>query len=269
MTIRYGCQTFTWQMSYDRYSDSLPAILSTIREAGFRGVEAETCMLGSLYDPVMLKEELLRNGLELAALTLALPWREAEETADERREADRVMDLLARFPEASLVLVQLPGQNRDDLHERQTKLIELVNRIGERAHDRGIKAVYHPNSSPGSLFRVREDYEVLFLGLNERYVGYAPDSGHIAKGGMDVADIFRTARPLIRHVHFKDVSEEGEWRKMGEGAIAHPVLAKMLRNTGYDGWIMVEEESAEAVSDPDGVTRHNGSYVNRKLIVNE
>lgn len=265
--MKFGCQTFSWQMSYEKYAGALPAICSVIRTSGFRGVEAETCMLGTYYDdPPRLRSLLAESGLELAALTLVLPWRQWGETAEEKAEADRLLNVLKHFPEAMLVLVQMPGKNRSDLRHRQMCLLECVNAIGRRAAAYGIVTAFHPNSSPGSIFRTREDYDVLFDGLDARYVGYAPDTGHIANGNMDVAEVIRQAQPLIRHVHFKDIGADGQWRKMGEGIIDHRAIVRLLKKSGYDGWIMVEEESAEAVADPDGVTRHNGNYVQKELI---
>lgn len=254
-------------MSCAKYAGALPAICSVIRASGFRGVEAETCMLGTYYDdPPLLQSLLADTGLELAALTLALPWRRRGETAEEKAEADRLLNVLKHFPGAMLVLVQLPGDDRNDLRHRQMCLLESVNEIGRRAAACGITAAFHPNSSPGSIFRTREDYDVLFEGLDARYVGYAPDTGHIAAGNMDVQAVIRQTLPLIRHVHFKDIGADGQWRKMGDGIINHPAIVRLLQESGYDGWVMVEEESAEAVADPDGVTRHNGTYVQEALI---
>ncbi|MBW7461487.1 hypothetical protein K0U00_46270, partial [Paenibacillus sepulcri] len=67
MPVQFGCQTYTWQMSYDRYKNSFAEILDTIQKSGFSGVEAEVCMLGSFYeDPGLLQEALGNRGLKLA-----------------------------------------------------------------------------------------------------------------------------------------------------------------------------------------------------------
>lgn len=264
--MKIGCQTFSWQMSYEKYADALPSIFSTIQESGFQGVEAEVCMLGRYYDVNKLKDELNKHQLQLAALTLALPWKQVLETREEKEEADRLMELLASFPDSLLLLVQLPGNNRNDLQIRQKNAINCMNRIAERAADWGITTAYHPNSSPGSIFRNREDYDILFSGINDKYIGYAPDTGHIVNGGMDVIQLFEDTRSIIKHVHFKDFSSSGDWIKMGEGSIDHPAIVKRLKESGYAGWIIVEEESHEALTDPDGITRHNGDYVSNQLM---
>jgi inosose dehydratase len=262
MTIQFGCQTYTWQMSYEKYKDSLAGILDTIQAAGFSGVEAEACMLGSFYDdPGLLQETLSARGLDMAALTLALPWLHAEETEEERSEADRIIAYLSHFPQAKLILVQLPCADRSNLEQRRNHALRCVNAVAERASGKGIVCAYHPNSPSGSVFRTAKDYAVMFAGLDARYVGYCPDSGHIANGGMDALSVFRQHASLIRHVHFKDISADKEWRSMGEGVIDHSGIVAFLQEIGYDGWIMVEEESEQAEADPDQATIQNGKYV--------
>ena len=57
-----------------------------------------------------------------------------------------------------------------------------------------------------SYWRFKEDYDGLFDGLDPRYMGYTPDSGHIEFGGIEAAEIIKEALPLVKHVHFKDAS---------------------------------------------------------------
>lgn len=264
--IQFGCQTYTWQMSYEKYKDSLADIMDVVRDSGMTGVEAEVCMLGDFYnDPGLLREELARRQLMLAALTLALPWRSARESKEETEEADKLIAFLRHFPQTLIVMVHLPGEDRRDLASRRLNALSCIDAVARRATDQGIVCALHPNSPEGSVFRTMEDYLVMFDKLDERYIGYAPDSGHIANGGMDAVGVFETYRPLIRHVHFKDLSADSRWKAMGEGIIDHPAIVRMLKDTGYDGWVMVEEESDEAVTDPDGVTLKNGLYVNEVL----
>jgi inosose dehydratase len=262
VAIPFGFQTYTWQMSYNKYRDRLDHILDVVCSAGGTGVEPEVCMLGRYNrDPGALQEALDSRGLKLGALCLALEWRNAEETEEERVEADRIIRYLQRFPGTVLTLVQLPGQDRRELEKRQANALASINAVARRAFEQGIVCAFHPNSPTGSIFRIEDDYRVLFEGLDARYCGYAPDTGHIAKGGMNVEAIFRMYRPFIRHVHFKDMDANKTWTALGQGSIDHEAVTRYLRQTGYNGWIMVEEESAAAEADPDRVTVSNGAYI--------
>ena len=265
--MQFGCQFYTWQMSGDKYVGKFPHIFSVVSNAGFAGVESEVCMMGDYYnDPAALRTELEKHGLQLGALCLVCDWREPVETEPEKQEAERLFDYLRDFSETHLVLCQMPGEDRSRLRERQENALACVNTVASRAADRGIQCSFHPNSPLESVFRTEEDYELLLDGLDDRTVGFAPDAGHIANGGMDAVEVFRTYRPLIRHVHFKDIDAGGQWTAMGKGVIDFPSIVTFLHETDFAGWIMVEEESREAESAPDSVTMANGRYVQEKLL---
>jgi inosose dehydratase len=267
MSLKFGFQSYTWQMSGDKFAGKLPHILDVIQAAGGSGFEPEVCMLGEFRaDSLRLKDELQQRGLQLGALCLALDWRLPEETDEERSEADFVFQYMKAFPESALILVQLPGNDRSDLQVRQKNALANINAVSKRASQQGIICAYHPNSPSGSIFRTKEDYEVLLNGIDANYCGYAPDSGHIAKGGMDVKDIFQIYRSLIKHVHFKDINVQGRWSALGQGMIDHLYLVNFLVETDYQGWVMVEEESEEAEVEPDQVTLENGLYIKDVLI---
>jgi inosose dehydratase len=263
--IRLGCQTYTWHMAGPRYIGQAAHLLTMAARAGFTGMEVETIFLGDLWQPERLGEALQLNGLELAALTLGGAWRYPHETDEERAAADKVMDLLEHFPQAILALGQVPGQDRSELRERQENLLRCVHAIGHRAHDRGIQTSYHPNSSPGSIARVADDYAVVLTQLNPSIVGYTPDLGHIAKGGMDPLAVVTHYRALITHVHYKDLARDGAWAPMGEGVIDFRGITRYLRDSGYRGWIIVEDECPQAVEDPDQVALRDGVYLKEHL----
>jgi len=102
-------------------------------------------------------------------------------------------------------------------------------------------------------------------GVDPRVLKWVPDIGHIAKGGIEVMGLLQRYRPLIAHVHFKDMSSDGRWRSMGEGNLDFPAITSYLSGTGYDGWIVVEDESAEAENDPSGAASRDGVYVAREI----
>ena len=261
--IQYGCQTYTWQMSYEKYSQRLDHIIDVVAESGFAGIEAEVCMLGPYNeDPARLAGDLQAKGLGLAAICLVCDWLSPQETGEELAEADRVIGILqSHFPGTLLALCQMPQDDRSNLQERQDNCIACSNAIGRRAADSGVRTAFHPNSPEGSVFRIAEDYKVLMDGLDASVVGFAPDAGHIAKGGMDPVAIFREYGATIQHVHFKDMRQDGTWAEMGAGDIDFAGIVGGLVQQNYEGWIMVEDESPRAEIDPDAVTRANGEYL--------
>ena len=263
--IKVACETYTWQMPGESYKGKLDHIMGIVSKAGFAGIEPETSFFGDLSDPIKMKDTLAKHNLEFAVLVHVEDWRNPKETEAERTRAQQWINYLAHFPETIYLPVQMPGKDRNDLIERQKNLLSCVNALSERASDKGITCSYHPNSPMGSVFRTEEDYEILLNGLNAKYIGYTPDVGHIAKAGMDPLTIIKRYRELVNLVHYKDMYADGRWAQTGEGVIQFKEITSYLIDTNYEGWIVMEDEADQAMTDPDGVTVKDGVFINAKI----
>jgi len=265
--IRIACQTYTWQMSGD-YVGRLDHIVDLIGKTGFEGVEPETQFLGRLADPEAMSRALKESGIELAALCLVEDWLAPEETRDERARADECLEFLRHFPGTLLNLCQMPTSRPDDPAElltRQRDLLACVHAVAERAERCGVASAYHPNSPEASIYRTADDYVVLLAGLDER-LGWVPDCGHIARVGMDPLELIKEHRSLVRHIHYKDMEAGHGWAEMGCGVIDYEAITQLLVDTGYAGWIVVEDESDRAIPEPDQVTLDDWSWIERHLV---
>ncbi|NEY20012.1 TIM barrel protein [Bacillus ginsengihumi] len=266
MTISFGCQGSTWVLDYDVEADMLDKIMDDIKNGGFTGLDMQVALLGKYQnEPEHLKEELDKRDLQLAALTLPFSFDGGKESPSERERADYYINYLKHFPGAILNVPSRVGPNRDHLLQRQKEIIKGANELGKRAYENGITTSFHPISYKTSYFRFADDYKILLEGLDPKYMGYTPDVGHITFGGMDAVEIFKEYLPLIKHVHFKDVSTNCEWKKMGEGDIDFAGCVQVLKDGDYNGWIMVEEETPEAQLNTTEVIAEIGKYVRKNL----
>ena len=262
--MRTGCQTYSWQMSLPLYQGRIDHICEVVGRAGFAGLEAEVVMLGEFASPERLRRALGPNHLDLAALTLVEDWAGEHETPQERASADAAIALAASFDGALLALCQMPGRDRQDLRDRQRRLLSCVRDIAERADDAGVRTTFHPNSPAGSLFRTADDYEILLDGLPVS-VGFTPDLGHVARGGMAPLEVVQRYRERVNHVHAKDMDADGRWALIGTGVVPVAEVAELLARTGYQGWFVLEDESELAERDPDGAAAELGRYVDQVL----
>ena len=263
--IKVACETYTWQMPGESYKGKLDHIMEIAKKARFAGIEPETSFFGNLSDPIKMKDTLQKHQLELAALCHVENWRHSKETMEERANAEQWIEFMSHFPETIYLLVQMPGNDRSDLKERQQNLLSCVNSIAERATDKGIVCSYHPNSPEGSVYRTQDDYEILLNGLNSDWIGYTPDVGHIAKVDMDPLSIIKEYTSLVNLIHYKDMFAGGRWAPTGEGVIDFPGITQYLIDTDYEGWIIVEDECDAAITDPDGVTLEDGKYIDAEI----
>lgn len=268
MSIKFGCHGSTWELDYDKECDYLDQIMDTVQEAGFKGIDVQVALLGRYKDnPEQLKEELTKRGLELAALTVPFNWENRVESVEEKAHADYYIQYLKHFPNAIMNAPARVGTSRDNLLERQKDIMSCVNALAKRANENGVRVSFHPASPLTSYFRTKEDYDVMFDLMDRKYLSYTPDAGHIKAGGMDPVKVIKDNISVIKHVHIKECSNDFEWKKMGTGDIDFQKIMQVLRDANYNGWIMVEEETAEAAEDAHKVILDIGKYVKENLAV--
>ncbi|MBI2939281.1 MAG: TIM barrel protein, partial [Chloroflexi bacterium] len=161
---------------------------------------------GRIYDwwekerPGELKRTLQEHGVTMACLFQAGEWTEREAAtgllADAERWAAAVADL------GGNILMLVPGRRRDappySLDEF-TQMAETMNRVGDVARRVGIQTAMHPHW--GTVAETRLEIEVLLSQLDHRLVGFAPDTGQIAKGGADPIPLVARWAEIIQHVH--------------------------------------------------------------------
>ncbi|QRR02115.1 sugar phosphate isomerase/epimerase family protein [Dyadobacter sandarakinus] len=267
LPFRFGSEVYTWFMSNNgkTHEGRLGHMIEVIAKSGFTGIQPIFTWMGDLIDPGKLRAKLDEQGIELAALALALEWNGTEETEQERATADHAISVLQQFPGAVLNTVQYPT-GRHDLAERQRRLVNIVNTVSRRAAEKGIPCSFHPNSPHVSIIRTEEDYKVVLESLDISATGWTPDVGHIINGGMDPLAKMKEYQPLINHVHFKDWDGAPEFTLMGKGRVDLPGVTQWLKDIGYKGWIICEDEGAEALDDPDFVTMHDGKWIRETLV---
>ena len=263
--IMFGCQTYPWKMGR-RFAGEVPHMLDVAASAGFQSLEAEMDMLGSYFDrPQELKRLLDDRHMSLAALVLHQDWEGSSQNEEEKALSRKAVDFLKYFPFAKLMMSHHAGDQArgegEKLETRRKNLIACMQEAACEAAEAGIVSCFHPNSAKNSLFVTPEDYEKLFELLAPTSIGWAPDVGHLVNGGNDALALMKKHRQLIRHVHYKDRSADGIWTVMGDGDIDYPAITRFLYETGYRGWVMVEDEGALAAADSDAVVCLDGAYM--------
>jgi inosose dehydratase len=258
INAKIGHTLLTWDVF--AHPENIEAGIRDIGELGFAGTETG----GMLYDlweerrPGQLKRVLRETGIPMVTLFHSGEWtdREAEPRLLEsaRRWSAAVKDL------GGEMLMLVPGRRRDvppyGLDDFQW-MADVMNRAGQIAKQAGIDATMHPHW--GTAAETRLEIEVLLDRLDRRLVGFAPDTGQIAKGGADPMPIVERWAEIVRYVHLKDLAPEWEemrqagvplrspegYAEMGQGTIDFTRLLPILDRVNYSGWLMAELDESK------------------------
>lgn len=259
-TLQVGCQTFTWEMLGAGWTGGPTDLVRAIANGGYAGIEITDTMIGSYGKRAPEFADLL-NGAGLSLVSFAFGSTSGFTTRNQI-DADlettkRWVDFAAHFPNAlvSMGSATIVSEGiRDSMFEIAAEVYNRASEIGEAA---GVTVAVHPSSHHGTLLLSRADYDGIFA-LLEPSVGWVPDTGHILRGGQDVVETMTVHSDRIRYVHLKDVDAEGNWAMLGNGVCDTAlVIAAAQSARHFNGWLVLEEESDFAASDPATAVRIN------------
>ena len=187
-----------------------------------------------LHRPGILDEELTR--VEAGARTLAAAGGE-------------VLVLAARTAEPGYDASRSPTSAE---WETLARGIAATLEIG-RTH--GLVVAVHPHV--GTL--IEREPEIRRL-LESTKAALCLDTGHLTVAGVDPLRVARDAAGRIAHVHLKDVDgtlaarvrsgelgyhdavRRGLYRPLGEGNVDVAAVVEILREQGYEGWYVLEQD---------------------------
>lgn len=262
MSPRIACQTFTWEMLGPAFTGGPDELLAAISAGGYAGIEITDVMIGDYADrPEAFAQALDAHGLTLVAFAVGSPtgFTVPGAAADADLAAiRRWIDFAARFPGAVVSLGSATAVDDEPRADKFAVAAEIYNRAGALGRASGVEVALHPSSHHGTLLLRRGDYDAIFALLDADLVGWVPDTGHILRGQMDILDTLRTHLARIRYLHLKDVDTTGSWAMLGEGACDITAVVETVATAPrFNGWLVVEEESATAAEDPAAAVKAN------------
>jgi len=259
--LRIGCQTYTWEMLGPSWQGRPDDLIEAIAKAGYSGIEITDNMIGHYGEqPDEFAAALSGHGLQLVALAVASPsgFTERDRIGADLEALRRWIGLAARFPGAVLSLGSATVVSDGPREDRFEVAAEIYNRAGRMGAERSVAVAVHPSSHHNTLLFDRADYDRLFGLLDPGLVGWVPDTGHLLRGHDDPMDTLRVHKDRIRYLHLKDADARGRWTMLGQGVCDIPgVLALLSEAPGFNGWLVVEEESEEAATDPAAAVKRN------------
>jgi inosose dehydratase len=146
-----------------------------------------------------------------------------------------------------------------------------LHEIGRYCNELGLTLVFH--NEAGTFVETADEFAELARRTDPGLTDLCLDVGHLTVGGGDAVAFFREHHGRIKHLHIKDVNREvleGMRRRefgmmealrrrvfceLGTGALDIESLVRELKSSGYDRWVVLEQDSTFRA--PIESARHN------------
>jgi sugar phosphate isomerase/epimerase len=237
-------------------------ILDIVAGCGYAGVEfTNNTIAGYAAAPQRFAQALRQRGLACAAFSFGSTG--FTDPALFERDLAGAEQAVA-FAAALKVVLCLGGAaspSREDYDAKLAQAVKLYRAVADRGARLGVTVCVHPHSHYGSLLESAEEYDRLMAQTADCGLMLNADAGHITRGGQDLMECLSRHRARIAHVHIKDTDAQHNWQALGKGIIPWKTVLTYLCDSGYTGWIVAEEESADARRDPVGAVMGNRRYL--------
>jgi len=215
--------------------------------------------------PAALRTLLDSHGLGLVGGFLAVTLHANQDTVV--AEATAAAELLHAGGAEVLVLAAATGLDGYDERPPLTAdewrtLVETAGLIADRAAATGLRTVLHPHV--GTHVETRAEVQRF---LADSDLPLCVDTGHLLIGGTDPVELVRDHPHRVGHVHLKDVRADlaeqvragqltyteavgkGIYVPLGDGDVDLPTMIKLLQDNDYQGWYVLEQDTALAADD--------------------
>lgn len=252
-----------------RLDTDASTVLDEIARTGYEGTQ-----LGMGFpEGHELRDALAGRGLRLAEVYVSLPATvdgPSDDALAIGRERLRLLeagggDVLCVALDLSPGRIELAGRASDPRTPRLADagwagLASVVHALAREAVESGHRVSFHPHA--GTFVETPAEVERLVGELDASLVGICLDVGHYLVGGGDPVSAVRALARRVTHVHLKDVDPEvlGRLRAGQLGGFTDAIRARLftelgaglldlagvlaaLVETGYEGWLMVEQDS--------------------------
>lgn len=274
MRVKLGIAPINWS------NDDLPELggdiplevcLTQMREAGFSGTE-----IGHKF-PQDGKE--IFSLLSQFNLQLASAWHSTffvkDSMESELVRLEEKLKVLSAAGARRINLCECTGSVHGDISqplaarpmlskEEWVLLCDGLNEAARVSARYGIEVAFHHHM--GTLIQNEDEIDEL-LSRTENGVGLCFDSGHLRFAGADPVKCWKKFASRVTHVHLKDVRtsfmpeqagiqsfldavKAGVFTVPGDGDIDFAILIKLMIESDYRGWMIVEAEQDPQKANP-------------------
>ncbi len=262
--------------------------VSEMALAGFKGSE-----IGNKYPKDV---EVLRHKLDVRGLTICNAWFSSlfiSQPFDVTIEQfiahrDRLYALGARVIGASEQGDSIQGKDLNIFGDQKPHwtdaqwdtVVRGYNEMGRLAREKGMTLTCHHHMGTG--VQTVEEIDRFMESVDPELVFLLFDSGHLTFAGVDPVPVLKKYVSRIRHVHLKDVRlpirdqarkegwsfltavRQGVFTVPGDGDVDFAPIFRILEESGYEGWVVVEAEQDPAKANPFEYAVKARKYIREK-----
>jgi inosose dehydratase len=165
------------------------------------------------------------------------------------------------------------------LTETQWKIFAAgAEKVAKAVKDKfGMRTVFHHHCA--GYVETPQEVDKLMELTDPKLLGLCLDMGHYAFGGGDPVEALKKYYPRIWHVHFKDFDpkvgeeavkngynyfksvEKGVFCELGKGNVDFNSIVNILKEKGYNGWVVVEQDVLPGMGSPKKCAAGNRQYI--------
>ena len=266
-----------------------PVILDRAREAGYSAMEYHP-LFGNDIDA--LNREAGERGIAWCGTYHPVDLVSGPLTDEQLSKAEAVASRLASIgchgmvvaelgrPERIAIAGQVPADGSASLPAHAwPEVAANLHAVAAVARRHEVRIHFH--NHVGTLVETPAEVDALLEHLDTSLVDLCFDTGHYAYGGGDALAFLREHIDGIGYIHLKDVdaavlaeAKEQGWSflealrhvifsPLGEGSAEIPAILKTLTESGFEGWVVVEQDTCHG--DPTEVARQNRAFIERQV----
>ena len=276
--VKLGIAPIAWT------NDDLPELggentfqqcVSEMALAGFTGSE-----VGNKYpkDPAILKPMLELRGIEIcnawfSTFLISKPYEETEAEFEKHvaflaAMGAKVVGVSEQSYSTQGIQTQPVFEDKYEMNDAEWALLcDGLNRLGKLSLEKyGVALTFHHHM--GTVVQSAAETDRLMNGTDPNYVSLLFDSGHFAYCGENPVELVTRHASRIKHVHLKDIRpdvvkrvreeklsflegvRQGAFTIPGDGCVEFAPIFKVLAESGYEGYMVVEAEQDPAKANP-------------------
>ena len=229
----------------DSMASNPKATLAAVADAGYAYVESADYAEGKFYGmtPTEFKSVLDSLGLKAISAHMGMVTLENADQLIADVKAAGISYFVIPVPPMGMFTVD-PATNTLGMKGTADELVSIMNTIGEKCHNAGLKLLYHNHDfefmplADGTIIE-----EVLLEKCNPEWVNFQMDLFWVTKANASALTYFEKYPGRFKAWHVKDMDKEGKFAPVGTGTIDFKSILAQKEKSGMEFYLVEQDQT--------------------------